>query len=175
MQIGGTSLASPEWAGLMAITDEIRANHGLSSLSGSAQTLPKLYSFYNNASDYSAYFHDVTTGSNGYQAATGYDLGTGIGTPIANSLVPALALTSSITVTSSTTDIPLNATSVTITGSGFDPNSSYDSVTFNDGAIGTVSAATATSLTVTFTTALGAPTNASTAMPTPAVTTARLM
>ena len=37
-------------------------------------------------------FHDVTTGSNGtYSAAAGYDLVTGLGTPEANLVVPALA------------------------------------------------------------------------------------
>ena len=40
---------------------------------------------------------------------------------------------------------------MTISGSGFDPTPGNNSVTFNDGASGTVTAATATSLTVTFT------------------------
>ena len=35
------------------------------------------------------YFHDITSGNNGYPAGTGYDMATGIGTPIANVLVPA--------------------------------------------------------------------------------------
>ncbi len=50
------------------------------------QTLSSLYSL--PSSD----FHDITTGSNGtYAATTGYDLATGIGSPVANLLVPALA------------------------------------------------------------------------------------
>ena len=151
--VGGTSLASPVWAALTAITDEIRSNHGLSPLTGSSQTLPKLYSFYNNSTEYAAYFHDVKTGSNGYSAATGYDLGSGIGTPIANALMPALALSGSISVTSNTSDLVFTPSSITISGVGFDPNKTYDTVTFNDGAVGTVTAATTTSLTVTFTTA----------------------
>ena len=36
-------------------------------------------------------FHDITSGYNVYPAGTGYDLVTGIGTPIANQLVPDLA------------------------------------------------------------------------------------
>ena len=36
-------------------------------------------------------FRDITSGNNGYAAGTGYDLVTGIGTPVANLLVPALA------------------------------------------------------------------------------------
>ena len=39
-------------------------------------------------------FHDIITGFNGYNAGTGYDLVTGIGTPVANLLVPDLAGTS---------------------------------------------------------------------------------
>ena len=42
---------------------------------------------YNPSGDY----HDITSGNNGYAAGPGYDLVTGIGTPVANLLVPALA------------------------------------------------------------------------------------
>ena len=74
------------WAGLVAIANQGRALDGQSTLDGLTQTLPTLYNL--PSSD----FHDVTTGSNGtYSAATGYDLVTGLGTPIANLLVPALA------------------------------------------------------------------------------------
>jgi hypothetical protein len=46
-------------------------------------------------SGYTSYFHDVTTGSNGNcgvlcAAMAGYDFVTGLGTPKANALVPAL-------------------------------------------------------------------------------------
>jgi hypothetical protein len=85
-QVGGTSLSTPMWAGLVAIANQGRALQGQSSLNGATQTLPTLYSL--PSSD----FHDVTTGSNGtYSATAGYDLVTGLGTPIANLLVPALA------------------------------------------------------------------------------------
>ena len=53
-------------------------------------------------------------------------------------------------VTSSSASLAANATTLTIAGSGFDPTPSNDTVTFNDGASGTVTAATPTSLTVTF-------------------------
>jgi hypothetical protein len=86
LQVGGTSLSSPMWAGLIAIANQGRALDGESSLNGLTQTLPTLYSL--PSSD----FHDITTGSNGtYSATVGYDLTTGLGTPIANLLVPALA------------------------------------------------------------------------------------
>ena len=45
-----------------------------------------------------------------------------------------------------------NATTLTIAGSGFDPIAANNTVVFNDGAVGTVTAATTASLTVTFST-----------------------
>ena len=84
--IGGTSLAAPCWAGLIAIVDQGRALAGEASLDGATETLPALYSL--PASD----FHDVTRGSNGgFHAGTGYDEVTGLGTPMANQLVADLA------------------------------------------------------------------------------------
>ncbi len=85
LQIGGTSLAAPCWAGLIAIADQLRAAQSLGTLGGASQTLPTLYSI--GAAD----FHDVTSGSNGYSAGPGYDLVTGLGTPVANKLVLDLA------------------------------------------------------------------------------------
>jgi subtilisin-like proprotein convertase family protein len=93
ISVGGTSMAAPMWAGLIAITDQGRQLASLPSLDGPTQALPALYKL--PAAD----FHDVTTGSNGYSAGPGYDLATGIGTPIANLLVPALAGVGSISGT----------------------------------------------------------------------------
>jgi outer membrane protein OmpA-like peptidoglycan-associated protein len=55
-------------------------------------------------------------------------------------------------VTSSATVLPVTATTMTIAGSGFETTPSNNLVTFNNGATGTVTAATATSLTVRFAT-----------------------
>ena len=55
-------------------------------------------------------------------------------------------------VTANTTNLSTNASSIVITGTGFDPQAGNNSVVFNDGATGTVTTATATSLTVTFST-----------------------
>ncbi|MGN6371163.1 MAG: proprotein convertase P-domain-containing protein [Phycisphaerae bacterium] len=98
LQIGGTSLSSPIWAGLIAIADQGRAANSLPSLDGESQTLPMLYRL--PASD----FHDVTTGAstNGQNPPTinsaqpGYDLATGRGSPIADKVVFGLIGTSSI-------------------------------------------------------------------------------
>jgi subtilase family serine protease len=87
--IGGTSSSSPQWAGLVAIADQM-AGHDLGLIQ------PKLYSLASGA-DYGKYFFDVTTGNNtvsstvpGYPATTGWDPVTGLGTPDAAKLVPAL-------------------------------------------------------------------------------------
>lgn len=88
--VGGTSSSCPQWAGLVAIADQI-AGHGLGLIN------PKLYSLAAGP-DYGTYFHDVTTGKNqtdpsvpGYPATAGWDPVTGLGTPDAATLVPALA------------------------------------------------------------------------------------
>jgi subtilase family serine protease len=97
LQYGGTSDAAPQWAAMIAIADQGRAINGESALTN-AQLMPMLYKAP------SADFHDVTTGSNNqYSAGPGYDIVTGIGTPVANNLVSTLVgSTSSNGVTSFT-------------------------------------------------------------------------
>jgi subtilase family serine protease len=87
--VGGTSCSAPQFAGMVAIADQI-AGHGLGQIN------PTLYQL--ASSDYGKYFYDVTTGNNGpdpsipgYNASTGWDPVTGLGTPDAFNLVPALA------------------------------------------------------------------------------------
>jgi subtilase family serine protease len=87
--VGGTSSSCPQWAALVAIADQI-AGHGLGLIN------PKLYSLATSA-NYGSYFYDVTTGNNhanpsvpGYPATQGWDPVTGLGTPNAANLVPAL-------------------------------------------------------------------------------------
>ncbi len=85
LEIGGTSVAAPSWAGLIAIGNQGRVAAGGTTLDGPSQTLPALYSL--PAAD----FHDITKGSNGgFKAGPGYDEVTGLGTPKANLLVPGL-------------------------------------------------------------------------------------
>src|SRR5262249_19457138 len=85
IQVGGTSLAAPMWAGVIAIADQGRILNGLATLDGAGGTLPELYQLSN------ADFHDVTTGNSGYAASPGYDLVTGRGSPIVNLVVNDLA------------------------------------------------------------------------------------
>ena len=79
VKVGGTSLAAPAWAALIALADQARVSIGLPSLDGATQTLPTLYAMSGND------FNDIITGNNGTPAGPGYDLVTGRGTPKAAS------------------------------------------------------------------------------------------
>jgi uncharacterized repeat protein (TIGR03803 family) len=82
-QWGGTSLSSPCWAGLSALVNSLRSQ-SLNSAPGALYSLA--------AANYAGCYHDIISGNNGaYSTGPGYDLVTGLGTPIANQLVPALA------------------------------------------------------------------------------------
>jgi hypothetical protein len=90
----GTSCAAPLWAGFMALVNQQASAIG----SGSAGFInPAIYTIA-AGTNYSACFHDVTTGSNTWSsspslfiARTGYDLCTGLGTPNGQSLISVLA------------------------------------------------------------------------------------
>jgi subtilase family serine protease len=89
--IGGTSSSSPQWAGLTAVANQMNGGHPLGSLN------PLLYQIAGNPVSYANDFFDVTTGANqvdptvpGYPATTGWDPVTGLGTPNAANLLPAL-------------------------------------------------------------------------------------
>lgn len=88
--IGGTSLSCPQFAGLVAIADQINGG-GLGLIN------PALYKIGADPTRYANDFYDVTTGNNtadpsvpGYPATTGWDPVTGLGTPNAANLVPDL-------------------------------------------------------------------------------------
>jgi subtilase family serine protease len=82
--IGGTSLASPLWAGMTADLDQYMGR-SLGSLN------PVLYSIYANKTAYASSFHQVTFGFNaGYSAGPGYNLVTGMGSPNLAGLAAAI-------------------------------------------------------------------------------------
>jgi subtilase family serine protease len=89
--IGGTSLSCPQWAGLVAIADQINGG-GLGLIN------PALYTIGANPARYAADFFDVASGNTnqadpsvaGYASTTGWDAVTGLGTPNAANLVPDL-------------------------------------------------------------------------------------
>lgn len=92
--IGGTSLACPQWAALVAIADQMKG-HGMGPIN------PALYKIGANPAMYATDFFDVTTGKNqadptvpGYPATTGWDPITGLGTPNAANLLPDLVAAS---------------------------------------------------------------------------------
>ena len=133
--IGGTSVAAPAWAGILAVANQGRVIAGEDTLDSSSETLPLLYSA--PAAD----FHDVTTGNNGFSARTGYDLVTGRGSPQANLLIPYLVSgtvappppTSGPTINSlnaSNTTV-VEGTALTLTAQGVsDPGGTGTAVTF---------------------------------------------
>ncbi|HEX4472090.1 MAG TPA: S53 family peptidase [Nocardioides sp.] len=89
---GGTSAGTPQWSALTAIGDQI-AHRRLGDINPALYGLSHLPKGINP-------LHDVTTGNNdvveiggaGYDAGRGWDPVTGLGTPKANLLLPALAL-----------------------------------------------------------------------------------
>ena len=85
--VGGTSLAAPSWAAVIALADQARVVAGGQTLgsAGPTETQQALYTL--PVTDFNA----ITTGSNGYSAGPGYNLVGGLGTPIANLLVNDLA------------------------------------------------------------------------------------
>ena len=96
-RVGGTSAGSPQWAGLIALADQMAGGR----VGGINKTLYHL----GKGVSPSTYFHDITTGNNGlifigpgtgtpiagFDAVSGYDMATGWGSPIASALVPAIA------------------------------------------------------------------------------------
>ncbi len=90
-QVGGTSAGAPQWAALIALADQER-NTPLSSTSLNSTPI---YSVAIGA-HYGANYRDITSGSNGSCGAiciteTGYDFITGLGSPLATTLVSSLA------------------------------------------------------------------------------------
>ena len=86
-QVGGTSLATPLWAGMASVVDQGRTLAGGKPL-GSTAMLTDIYNLANIAP---GDFHDITSGNNGFPAGPGYDLVTGLGSPVANRLIPDLS------------------------------------------------------------------------------------
>jgi len=91
--VSGTSIAAPLWGAFTALINEKAAAAGLPPIGFAS---PALYAIGKSAT-YTKSFHDITTGSNtGTQspsrffARRGYDLCTGLGTPIGNTLINAL-------------------------------------------------------------------------------------
>ncbi len=136
-QIGGTSLAAPLWAGFWT---RIQAAHG-NTLAFPASTI------YSGAAANPSWFHDVTSGNQGYAAATGWDYASGYGSvQIANfssSFGSGGGGTTTPTANFSTSTSGLTAT---FTDSSTDVGGTISSYswTFGDGGTSTVKSPTHT-------------------------------
>ncbi len=84
--VGGTSLSAPAWAGLLAVVNEGRVAAGETTLNSTGPTAVQQALYTLPQGDY----HVIASGYNGYTAAAGYNLVTGLGTPVADALVPDL-------------------------------------------------------------------------------------
>jgi hypothetical protein len=84
--VGGTSLSAPAFAGLIALVNQGRAAAGAPVLNSASpsEAQQALYSL--PQADYNI----ITSGSNGYTAHAGYNLVTGLGTPVADRFVADL-------------------------------------------------------------------------------------
>jgi subtilase family serine protease len=90
--VGGTSAGSPQWAAIQSL--------GLTSTNNNFYTDAK-------SSSYSSYFRDITSGSNGYPAKIGYDLVTGVGSPLTTNFTPVT--TPDFSISASPSALTINA------------------------------------------------------------------
>lgn len=90
--VGGTSAGSPQWAAIQSL--------GLTATNSN---------FYADAksSGYSSYLRDITSGSNGYPAKVGYDLVTGLGSPLTTNYSPVV--TPDFSISASPSALTINA------------------------------------------------------------------
>lgn len=100
MAVGGTSVASPSFAGIVTILNQYLVANKELTAPGLGNLNPSLYAMAQNVK---GPFHDITSGNNvvpcaasvtgcvagsyGYQAGAGYDLATGLGSVDADDLV----------------------------------------------------------------------------------------
>ena len=117
---GGTSLSTPQWAGLLAVANALRANAAKAALGTPHGALYAQVAAVPGT--YAAAFADIKTGSNGAcatcTAKTGYDTASGWGTPNAGALLTAL--TGASVSTSAPAPAPavgLSITTPSLTGS----------------------------------------------------------
>jgi subtilase family serine protease len=92
-QTGGTSYASPRWAAFIALVNQqsVAAGHGTVGFIN-----PAIYAI-GKSTSFTSDFHDITSGNNrnaqgkSFNAVVGYDLVTGWGSPIGQTMINALA------------------------------------------------------------------------------------
>ena len=104
-EYGGTSFAAPRWAGYLALANQQNVTNHSTTL-GYLNPLIYPIAF---GSSYDSNFHDITSGSNGYPAVTGYDMVTGWGSPNGPTLINTLtgAATASFTLSDSPSSLSI--------------------------------------------------------------------
>ncbi len=126
---GGTSLSTPQWAGLLAVSNALRALAGKPTLAAAHTAL--YGGIASVPGNYAAAFADINRGANGScsscAAKTGYDSATGLGTPNGASLLSMLALSSASAVPSAPVVSPASisakaGTPLSFTASASGPN-----------------------------------------------------
>jgi hypothetical protein len=86
--VGGTTVSAAIFTGMVADSNELRESLGLGVIGRDLNN--ELYTLYKQ--NPSAFFTDITGGNDTlFHALPGFDLATGMGAPIANTLIPALA------------------------------------------------------------------------------------
>jgi subtilase family serine protease len=93
LSVGGTSLSTPQWAGLLAVANAMRAANAQPAIASAHSALYGQIGAVPGA--YASAFADITQGSNGScstcAAKAGYDPLSGLGTPNASALLSTLA------------------------------------------------------------------------------------
>jgi Putative Ig domain len=136
LSAGGTSLATPQWAGILAVTNALQTQAEKARI---GDPHAKLYGISTQSTEYASAFYDITRGSDGSCrgcfAEIGYDQPSGIGTPNVTNLfselvaapAPAAPVVPTITpaqppVVSSATVTGWDGTALTYTVSVTDSN-----------------------------------------------------
>ena len=83
IQIGGTSIAAPQWSGFLALVNQARGTKGPVGFIN-----PLIYKL--TDAQHKTFFDDVTVGNNGYAAGPGWDAVTGWGGMHGDLLLPYL-------------------------------------------------------------------------------------
>ena len=127
VQLGGTSISTPVFAGMVALLNHYLGANKVQSKPGAGNINPTLYHLAQSAPNA---FHDISVGDNivpcgqgtpnctggqlGYRAAAGYDLATGLGSVDAYNLVTQW---NSIPAIGTTTTVTANPASISARGS----------------------------------------------------------
>jgi hypothetical protein len=127
--IGGTSVATPSWAGLIAISNQGRVAQGIPLLNAASPVQTQYITYAGLHFD----VHDIVTddnanGNGGFHSGPSYDQVTGLGSPMADTFVPDLASYDPPTVTYLTPNSgPLSGgTQLAIFGTGFTPTAEVE-------------------------------------------------